>query len=287
MALDAERRDRYLTRLGIDAEPPSVDALVRLHRAHVERVAYETVWIHTGTARGIDPTASVDAILAGGGGYCFQLNGAFSLLLDALGYDVSLHVGGVHGPDGPSEAEMGNHLVLHVHGLDPDDPTQDWYVDAGLGDALHEPLPLRPQSVEQGPFSLSVEPSEAGPGNWHLTHDAAGSFVGMSWRSEPTTIEAFGTRHVELSTSPDSGFVRVLTVQRRDAAGADVLRGLVLTRVGSSSTSARELGSLDELLEVLTGVFGLDAGPLRDERGRDLWERLARAHEAWEAAGRP
>jgi arylamine N-acetyltransferase len=77
------------------------------------------------------------------GGYCYQLNGAFSLLLQHLGYAVSLHRGGVHGPDGPSTAELGNHLVLVVHDL-PDERSPDgrWYVDAGLGEALHEPLPL-------------------------------------------------------------------------------------------------------------------------------------------------
>lgn len=32
----------YLDRLGLDAEPPSLQALTRLHRAHVERIAYET-----------------------------------------------------------------------------------------------------------------------------------------------------------------------------------------------------------------------------------------------------
>lgn len=31
----------YLARLGLEHEPPSVDALFRLHKAHVERVPYE------------------------------------------------------------------------------------------------------------------------------------------------------------------------------------------------------------------------------------------------------
>ena len=43
----------YLRRLGLEAEPPSVDALQRLHRAQVERVPYETMWIHAGEPWGI------------------------------------------------------------------------------------------------------------------------------------------------------------------------------------------------------------------------------------------
>ena len=45
----------YLARLGLDAEPPTAAALVRLHRAHVERVPWETLWIHCGETWGTDP----------------------------------------------------------------------------------------------------------------------------------------------------------------------------------------------------------------------------------------
>src|SRR4249919_866408 len=115
----------YLRRLGAEAEPPSVDGLRRLHRAHVERAPYETFWIHLEQAWGIEPEASLSRIARDGrGGYCFQLNGSLSLLLDALGYRVTRHVGGVHGPDGPSVEALTNHLVLVVHGL-PDEESPD------------------------------------------------------------------------------------------------------------------------------------------------------------------
>ena len=108
----------YLRRLGVEAEAPSVDGLRRLHRAHVERVPYETFWIHLDQAWGIEPEASLRRVARDGrGGYCFQLNGSLSLLLDALGYRVTRHVGGVHGPDGPSVDALTNHLVLVVHDL--------------------------------------------------------------------------------------------------------------------------------------------------------------------------
>ena len=183
----------YLRRLGVEAEPPSVDGLRRLHRAHVERVPYETFWIHLDQAWGIEPEASLRRIARDGrGGYCFQLNGSLSLLLDALGYRVTRHVGGVHGPDGPSVEALTNHLVLVVHGLpDEDSPDGRWYVDAGLGDALHEPLPLVPGTYQQGPLRFELRATDDGVGDWHLTHDPVGSFPGMSFRAEPTGMDAF------------------------------------------------------------------------------------------------
>jgi arylamine N-acetyltransferase len=281
-------RDAYLARLGLDAEPPSVDALVRLHRAQVERVPYETLWIQLGQIHGIEPATSLQRVATTTrGGYCFHLNGAFSELLGALGYDVVRHVGGVHGPDGPSVDELTNHLVLTVHGLPNDDnPGGDWYVDVGLGDALHEPLPLRPGRFAQGPYTLALEPTPRGVGDWHLQHDPAGSFSGMAWRSEPAAMDAFAERHRWLSTSPESKFVKILNVQRRDATGVDMVRGLTRKRVGADAY-VTTIETKHELVEVLGDDFGLDLSTVDAPALDDLWARLARAHEAWVAAGRP
>jgi N-hydroxyarylamine O-acetyltransferase len=80
--------------------------------------------------------------------------------------------------------------------------------------------------------------------------------------------------------------VQVLTVQRRDADGVDVLRGLVLKRIGAGETEAT-LGTRVELLEALADVFELDVGDLDPADVNVLWDRTRAAHEAWEAAGRP
>jgi len=287
MTVDA-LSDAYLDRLGLDREPPSPDALFAIHRAHVERVAYETVWLHLGERWSVDVDASLVRIATQRrGGYCFHLNGALSELLRSLGYRVQRHVGGVHGPDGATEAEMSNHLVLTVHDLPTDaNPDGAWYVDVGLGDALHEPLPLLPGGYDQGPFHLDLEATPGGVGDWHLVHDPAGSFSGMAWRSGPTGIEAFADRNTWLSTSPDSGFVKFLVVQRRDATGVDILRGLTLTRVGAGATEST-IGSEAELYDALGDLFGLDVTYVADDARAALWEKTRATHEAWDAAGRP
>lgn len=264
-------------------------ALQRLHRRHAERVPYETLWIHAGETWSIEPTESVTRIALGGrGGYCFHLNGAFGALLGSLGYAVSHHVGGVHGPGGPDAALLHNHLVLTVSGLPTaQNPDGSWYVDVGLGDALHEPIPLAAGRYQQGPFLLALEETPGGVGDWHLTHDPAGAFTGMSWRSAEAVLDEFTERHRWLSTSSVSGFVRVVTAQRRDATGADILRGLVLARVGAGTGPAEPLTERAEWFAVLAQMFGLrlyDSAPETLDR---LWERTLAAHRAWDAAGRP
>ncbi len=255
-----------------------------MHQAHVERVPYETVWLHIGQQRNCSAERSFERIATSTwGGYCFHLNGAFSELLRALGYDVLRHVGGVHRPEGPSEDVMTNHLVLTVHGLpSPENPSGDWYVDVGLGDALHDPLPLRAGTYDQPPFRLELGETPGGVGDWHLRHDPKGSFPGMVWRSAPTELDAFEPMNRHLSTSPDSGFVKTLSVQRRQRTHVDILRGLVLLRVGEGA-SERTIASRGDFEAVLRDVFAFDLGELPEGALDRLWTRTSAAHEAWQA----
>lgn len=273
----------YLRRLRLDREPPSTEALFRLHRAHVERVTYETTWIHMGERWNVDRLESLRRIAHHQrGGYCFHLNGAFSLLLEHLGYDVSLHVGRVHGPDGPDQTAMANHLVVEVHGLPTDDhPSGSWYIDAGLGDALHEPLPLAAGTFRQGPFQYELGVVDADRRDWHFRHDPIGSFPGMAFEAPPGSIDDFAGPNVYLSTSPESGFVRTLTVQRRDASGADILRGQLLRRVESKVVDERMLSTRAEWFDALGDVFDLPLADISDDAADRLWASVHASHERW------
>ncbi len=225
----------YLDRLGVpDPGPPSVESLHLLHRAHVERVPYENLEIQLGRPTTVDPVEASERIVGRRrGGYCYHLNGAFSALLLALGYRVIRHVGGVQRTDRDPAGATAGHLALTVEEL-PHETCPDgvWMADVGLGAALHEPLPLRAGTYRQGPFRYGLRPSDAEPGGWRFDQDAAGSFAGMDFRAERADMADFATMHEYLSTAPESGFVRVAVAQRRDSTGADVLRGLVLTRLG-------------------------------------------------------
>jgi arylamine N-acetyltransferase len=275
-SLPAPLVEAYLRRLRLAelaGEAPSADGLVALHRAHVQRVPWETVWIHEGLGWGIAATTSAARIATGRrGGYCFHLNGGFAALLTSLGYTVTRHVGGVHGPDGPAADMLTNHMVLVV-----DLDGEPWYVDVGMGDALWSPVPLAPASFSQEPFDLalsSVEPD--GVGDWHLAHDPRGAFVGMSFLAAPADVDAFAERHAWLATSPESGFVKLLVVQKRTASAAVGLRGLVHTVTSASDIATTVVDDRTSWLDLLADEFGIvprDPDP--------LWERVARAHEGW------
>ncbi|MEZ0073832.1 N-hydroxyarylamine O-acetyltransferase [Planotetraspora sp. GP83] len=294
----------YLRRLRLsDVGPPSVEELFRLQAAHVERVPYENLEIWLGRPTTVDPVESWRRIIAGRGGYCFHLNGAFALLLGMLGYQVTRHFGGVQNEPGVPAGATGNHLALTVSGLPTEgNPGGDWLVDAGLGDGIHEPLPLVEGVYEQGPFRYGLRRSESEPGGWRFEHDPRGSFVGMDFGLEPVEMAAFEAKHEHLSTSPESGFVRVPAVQRRDAAGVDTLTGLVLERVGGAapgdtahqrSATQRSTGQRSIMLDrredyfaALADVYGIALDDVSPAEKDKLWTRLRTAHDQWEAAQR-
>ena len=278
--------DAYLQRLGIDNPGrPSIAALHNLHAAHVERVAYEALDIQLGRLSSIEPGQSAERIArCRRGGYCFHLNGGFSVLLQALGYDVVWHRAGVQGRTEatPPGAAIANHLALTVHGLVSEAcPSGTWLVDVGLGDALHQPLPLHEGSYVQGPFRYQIRRSDVEPGGWRLEHDPRGSFTGMDFAPHRATVHDFAERHLFLSTSPQSGFVRTCAVQRRDARGADVLTGCVLRRVGDSRSRPRTFETKSDWFGALADVFDLPLTDLDTTARNALWTRVREAHEAW------
>ena len=270
----------FLRRLGLDAiEPPSVAGLHRLHRAFVERVPYEVIEIQLERPTTLDPFDATDRIVRRRrGGYCFHLNGAFSTLLAALGYRVRLHRAGVQNHTEQRAGIYRNHLALTVDGL-PDRPDTAWLVDVGLGDALHEPLPLREGAYRQGPFTYSLRPSEIVTGGWRFEHDARGSFRGMDFDPGPASMSDFAERHEYLSSSPESGFVRVCTVQRRDAHGVDILRALTLSRLDADSRPPTLLESPESWYAALADVFGLTLDDVSAVDRDRLWRRVVAQHD--------
>jgi N-hydroxyarylamine O-acetyltransferase len=144
----AERRfpidvDAYLARIGFE-EPISVDhvTLAALQRAHLQAVPFENLDVVAGVPVRTDLAWSIPKIVdRGRGGWCFELNGAFGALLDALGFDVS-YLGAAVLLDGPNVVI--DHLVLEVR-LDT-----AWLVDVGFGDSFFVPLDLNRTGPQDG-----------------------------------------------------------------------------------------------------------------------------------------
>lgn len=150
---------RYLDRLGLDRAEVTCDlaGLTALQRAHLVHVPFENLDIVFAEGVPHDEAVAFDKIVTEQrGGWCFELNGAFALLLDALGFDVVL-LGAAVLLDGPSVVL--EHLALEVAG--GADDLEPHFVDVGFGDGVVRPIALNrsgPQDGGNGTYELIGSP---------------------------------------------------------------------------------------------------------------------------------
>ncbi len=134
---------RYLDRIGFTAEARiDLDTLTALQRAHLSTVPFENLDVYRRVEVRTDIEWSVPKIVdRGRGGWCFEANGAFSALLEALGFDIA-RLGAAVLLDGPTE--IIDHLTIEVM-LD-----QPYLVDVGFGDSFMTPLRLNSRGPQDG-----------------------------------------------------------------------------------------------------------------------------------------
>jgi N-hydroxyarylamine O-acetyltransferase len=164
--LDSLDVDAYLVRIGLRAAP-SIDAagLAELQLAHLRTVPFENIDVYDGIEVRTDLAWSINKVInRRRGGWCFEVNGAFAALLQALGFDVTM-LGAAVLLDGPNAVV--DHLTLEVT-LD-----SAYLVDVGFGNSFITPLDLNrsgPQDGGSGTFELIDSPQ----GQTLTRHDEAG-----------------------------------------------------------------------------------------------------------------
>ena len=153
-ALDDAGVEKYLRRIGFAAEVrPDLDTLTALQRAHLSTVPFENIDIVRGVGVRTDLDWSITKVVERGrGGWCFEANGAFSALLEALGFEVA-RLGAAVLLGGPTEVI--DHLTLEV-ALD-----EPYLVDVGFGESFITPLRLNragPQDGGSGTYEFIDSP---------------------------------------------------------------------------------------------------------------------------------
>lgn len=248
--------DEYLARIGV-ARPERADlaALRTLQRAHLGTVPFENVSLHLGEPVRLDAEALLDKVVRRRrGGFCYELNGAFALLLRDLGYSVTLHSARTWG--GERYGFPFDHLALRVE-IDG----VPWLVDVGFGRFSHHPIRLdtaEPQADPGGVFAVTEHPAPAGPPDLDVTRDG-----GREYRLDqrPYELTDFRPACWYHQTSPESHFTRTTTCSRLTADGRVTLSGRTLIRTRATGREERTLTDA-EALAVYRTEFGIELSRL-------------------------
>lgn len=160
--------DGYLERIGITGPvEPTLDNLERLQRAHLTAVPFENLDVFARRGVQTEDDWTVDKLVVRRrGGWCFELNGAFSALLTALGYQVKRVA---------ADVLYGNVYPMPTHHSIEVMLDRPYLVDVGFGDSFIRPLAL----------------DSPGP------HDGGSGEYGFVFEDGQTTLVSFGEEGTE------------------------------------------------------------------------------------------
>ena len=129
---------KYLQRIGINSNNQvDLQYLTQLQQQHLLHIPFENLDIHLGKKIALDFDAIFEKVIVQRrGGFCYELNGLFYLLLKKLGYTVKRISARVKGSSGEIGQEY-DHMAIIVSVND-----QEWLVDVGFGKFSFQPLKL-------------------------------------------------------------------------------------------------------------------------------------------------
>ncbi len=265
----------YLQRLQLDqAPPPDLQGLRRLHLAHLMQIPFENLDIRAGLPIRLEQEALLDKILLRRrGGFCYELNLAFSWLLQSLGFQtrfLSARVwnGKAYGPEF-------DHMLLAVQ-LE----AQCWIADVGFGDSFRLPLLLAGAGAGNQELGVTYR-CEADGADWILLQQKAGHAATPQYRfqTQAFQLDDFLPMFAYQQTSPNSHFTQktICSLPTADGRISIADQKMIVTQHGK-----RNVHSIDSEAEyhaLLQHKMGMSAQQLPPFR--------ARVHTQAESASSP
>ncbi|WP_431223196.1 arylamine N-acetyltransferase family protein [Serratia sp. L9] len=246
---------RYLQHIHFAGTPKAnLHTLEQLHRCHMLAVPFENLSIIYHQGIHLTPAALFSKIVEHNrGGFCYELNRIFALLLQQIGFQVSFISGEIRARDGTFGPPF-DHMALVVT-LD-----QPYLVDVGFGDAFLTPLKI-----------ITSEQQPQASGTFHLEHD--GDYYSLERRNgdrcshaktlyrftlQPRQPEEFNGMCHYHCTSPQSHFTQKLVCSRPTENGRITLSESKLIITQDRQRKESTLHSHEERLAVLRHYFNIE-----------------------------
>jgi N-hydroxyarylamine O-acetyltransferase len=251
----------YFQRIGYRdrSYQPNLTLLSALTAAHTQSIPFENLDVLLGTRISLEPDALFQKlVLDGRGGYCFEQNGLFLLVLQELGFQVTPISARVRLQRPRDFIPPRTHVFLRVE-LDG----ESWLTDVGVG-GLSLTSPLRLATFDEQ--STPHEPRRLVREGERLFHQVR---FGAEWQDVcEFMLEEMPAIDREVanwftSAHPNSHFKNRLVVARAAPEGQrlSVLNDQFTHRERYGTATTRQISSTEELLQVLLVQFGLSFPP--------------------------
>lgn len=220
-------------------------------RAQLHSIPFENLDVQAGKIVSMVPEDIVDKIIyRKRGGYCYEVNGLFSMALTALGFEYDI-IGAR--PMFYPQRRPKTHMVLLVKVGD-----ERWLCDTGFGSfGLRAPLGLHQvgQIIRQDNETFMLDKNERN--EFVLKALVKGEWANQfGFDLQPMEWIDFSLANYYNSTHPDAVFVKQYLVMQQHAQGRTLLSGNQLKRLIGDQEIISEV-STGQIDEVLWQEFGL------------------------------
>ena len=250
--------DAYLERIGFGGQPRiDLDSLAALQLAHLSTVPFENLDVVSRTPVRTDLEWSIDKIVTQRrGGWCFEVNGAFAALLEALGFDVKL-LGAAVLLGGPSRVI--DHVALEVRADQP------YLVDVGFGESFTRPLALNLRGRQDGgnaAYEFIASPEGTTLALLDESGDDAVPVAQYRFKRVAHALEDFAPASASMQVDPGKNWHKRPFATRLLEGGPD---RVTLTsdrlKIICDGVTAEQPVALDEWTTTLHDWFGIRLGP--------------------------
>ena len=234
--------EAYLDRIGYSGpRTATLDTLRGLHRAHLLTVPFENLDIQAGSPIVLEQERLYDKIVRRRrGGFCYELNGLFAMLLGEMGFRVSLLSAGVAHDAGGFGPEF-DHLALRVC------LEGEWLADVGFGESILNPVPFHQPSL--GEYRLASDGS-----GWTLFREQLPRY---RFRLLPRELADFADMCHYHQTSRESHFTQGRIITQATAEGRVTLSDARLIATRGVHREEHPVSGPAEFADLCQQYFGI------------------------------
>jgi N-hydroxyarylamine O-acetyltransferase len=247
----------YLHRIAYPGAPTAdIDSVSQMMQCQLRTVPFENLDVQAGKIVSLVPEHIVDKIIhQQRGGYCYEINGLFSMALAALGIHYRwVAARPMFYPVRRPKTHMA--IIVELQG-------RQWLVDLGFGSyGISAPLALDDLGVETQQGFDTFKLTRLDNQDYLLQAFVAGAWANQyAFDLSPQEWVDFDPANYMNSTHPDAVFVRSLLVINHHAKGRHILFGNSFKTISNGQTTQRTVEP-SEINELLKSVFGLKRPPL-------------------------
>ena len=244
--------DEYLNRIGYTGKVSNDgETLLGIATAQTRSVPFENIDVQNGKIISLDPNDIVEKIVKNRrGGYCYELNGLFSLAMEAIGFEYDMLF--ARPRYGYTERRPKTHMILSVKADDT-----KYLTDLGFGGyGLRHPLDigsLGGETVQDNDvYALRSDKKE-----YVLSVKIDGEFADLyGFDTLPAEwVDYIPANHFN-STSKNTIFTQKLIAIIQTADGRKILIGDELKTIQNGQKTVQKLDK-SEITEVLSDHFGI------------------------------